>query len=57
MNQVAMANTIGFISALITLGGASGVTTADVNGFFNVCAGLVTLGCFVWSHRAHKKSV
>ncbi len=57
MNQVATANTIGFISALLTLGDVTGFTSADVNGFVNVCAGLVTLVCFVWAHMAHKKAI
>lgn len=57
MNQVAIANTIGFISALLTLGGVSGITTTDVSGFVNVWAGLVTLVCFIWAHVAHKKAL
>lgn len=57
VTQVGTANLIGFISALFTLGGVTGITSADIGGFVNTVMGLVTLGCFVWAHLAHKQAL
>ncbi len=57
MTSVAKANSVGFISALLVLGGLTGVTSADVTGFVNVILGIVTLVSIVWSHFAHKAEV
>lgn len=37
--------------------GIVGLTTGDVSGFINVCAGIVSLGAILWAHVAHKKEL
>lgn len=57
MSQTAVANTAGFVFSLLTLAGATGITTADVSGFFTVCGAIVSAVCFLWSHIAHRAVV
>lgn len=57
MNNPGTANLVGGISALLTLAGLTGVTSADVSGFVTVVGSIVSLGAFIWSHIAHKNAV
>ena len=57
MNNVAVANSVGALSALLTLAGITGVTSADVSGFVTVLGALISFIAFIWSHIAHKSAL
>ena len=57
MESVALPTVISFVSALLTLGGVTGVTSQDINGFFNTLFGFMTLVSIVWSYFAHRNKV
>jgi hypothetical protein len=57
MSQTALANTTGVLFSLLTLAGATGVTSQDVQGFVTVIGAIVTAACFIWSHLSHRSAI
>lgn len=57
MDKTATTNIVTFVSALLMLGGVTGITSQDISGFLNVVFGVITLGGIVYSHFTHKQAV
>lgn len=57
MDKTTTVNIVTFVSALLTLGGVSGITSQDISGFLNVIFGIITLGGIAYSHFTHKKAL
>lgn len=57
MSSANISNFVTFLSALLTLAGATGITATDVQGFVTVAGAFVTLGAVVVSWILHNKAI
>jgi hypothetical protein len=57
MDQTNLAHLIGTVSAVLTLGGVTGITSQDISGFLNVIFGIISVVSFIWAHVAHRKAL